>query len=144
MDYISLGYLGILIATFLAATILPAPSEIIIVAAFQAELTVPYVIIIATIGNSLGSFTNYYIGRFGVKLFNSKNKIFKEKRKQYWIKKSDKYGYWLGILAWLPIVGDPLIILLGTLKVKYKPLFITITAGKLIRYLIITWIYFLT
>lgn len=144
MDYISLGYLGILIATFLAATILPAPSEIIIIVAFQAELTVPYVIIIATIGNSLGSFTNYYIGRFGVKLLNSKNKIFKEKRKQYWIKKSDKYGYWLGILAWLPIVGDPLIILLGTLKVKYKPLFITITAGKLIRYLIITWIYFLT
>ena len=143
MDYISLGYFGIFLAAFLAATILPAPSEIIILLAFQANFTVEYVILFATLGNSFGSFTNYYIGRFGIQLFNAKNNAFKENRKQYWIQKSNKYGYWLGFLAWVPIVGDPLIILLGVLKINYKPLFVTITFGKLIRYLILSWIYFL-
>jgi membrane protein YqaA with SNARE-associated domain len=143
MDYISLGYFGIFIAAFLAATILPAPSEIIIVLAFQNNFSVEFVIIFATLGNSFGSFTNYYIGRFGIQLFKSKNLTFKENRKQYWIQKSNQYGYWLGFLAWVPIIGDPLIILLGALKINYKPLFATISLGKLIRYLIVTWIYFL-
>jgi membrane protein YqaA with SNARE-associated domain len=142
MDYIGLGYIGIFLTAFIASTIFPAPSEIIILVAYQNGFDVMTVIACATVGNVLGSLTNYYIGYFtsGLK-FSSKLKM-KPSRIQYWTKKSDKYGAWLGLLAWVPIIGDPLIILLGYLRIKIIPLTLMITIGKLGRYLIVTLIYF--
>jgi membrane protein YqaA with SNARE-associated domain len=142
MDYISLGYIGIFLAAFIASTILPAPSEIIVLIAYQSGLEVVPVLIFATVGNVLGSLTNYYIGYFTSKLkFNTKLKM-KPARITYWTIKSQKYGSWLGLLAWLPIIGDPLIILLGYLRVKIIPLTVMITIGKFGRYLAVTLIYF--
>lgn len=142
MDYISLGYIGIFIAAFIASTILPAPSEIIIVLAFQANFNTTAVIIIATIGNVLGSLTNYYLGYIS----NSKKLISRfnlnENKINYWTKKTKKYGYWLGLLAWIPIIGDPLMALIGFLKVNIKPLILTITIGKLVRYIVVASVYF--
>jgi len=142
MDYISLGYIGIFLAAFIASTLLPAPSEVFIVVAFQQGFDVYTVILVATIGNSLGSLTNYYLGYISqsAKLF-SKFKI-NQKRFEYWTKKSNKYGYCLGFLAWLPFIGDPLMAILGFLKVKIIPLSITITTGKLIRYIVVAILYF--
>jgi len=113
MDYISLGYLGIFLAAFIASTLLPAPSELIILVAFENNFNVYTVILIATIGNVLGSLTNYYIGYFsGSKKLISKFNL-NHKKIEYWTTKSDKYGYWLGLLAWVPIIGDPLIAIVG-------------------------------
>jgi len=143
MDYISLGYMGIFLAAFIASTLLPAPSELILIAAFELNFNVYLVILVATIGNVLGSLTNYYIGYFS----HSKRLIKKFKISQSkidkWTVKSEKYGYWLGLLAWVPIIGDPLMAIVGFLKVKIIPLTITITLGKLTRYSIVALIYFL-
>lgn len=142
MDYISLGYFGIFIAAFIASTLFPAPSELIILIAFENSFNVYLVILVATVGNVLGSLTNYYIGYFSSsqKLMSkfklSTNKI------EYWTKKSEKYGYWLGLLAWIPIIGDPLIAVVGFLRVKIVPLTGMIIIGKLSRYIIVTAIYF--
>ena len=144
MDYISLGYLGIFLAAFIASTLLPAPSELIILVAFENNFNVYTVLLIATIGNVLGSLTNYYIGYFS----SSKKLISKfnlnHKKIEYWTTKSDKYGYWLGLLAWVPIIGDPLIAMIGFLRVKLAPLAGMIVIGKLSRYIIVTIIYFQT
>ena len=141
-DYISLGYIGIFLAAFIASTIFPAPSEIIILIAYQNGFDVVAVLACATVGNVLGSLTNYYIGYFASGLrFGSKIKM-KPTRIDYWTKKSNKHGSWLGLLAWIPIIGDPLIILLGYLQVKIIPLTVMITIGKFGRYLIVTLIYF--
>jgi len=142
MDYISLGYIGIFLATFIAATLLPAPSELILIVAFEQNYNIYLVILVATLGNSIGSFTNYYIGYIS----NSKKLISKFKLNQskinYWSNKSQKYGFWLGLLAWLPFVGDPLIAILGFLKVKLTPLATTIVFGKLVRYIVVAILYF--
>lgn len=142
MDYIELGYFGIFLATFIASTLLPAPSELILVLAFENNFNVYLVILIATVGNVLGSLTNYYIGYFS----NSKKLIKRFKLNQSkidnWEVKSKKYGYWLGLLAWVPFIGDPLMGILGFLKVKIIPLTLTITIGKLARYIIVAIIYF--
>jgi len=142
MDYINLGYIGIFLATFIAATLLPAPSELILIVAFENNFNVYLVILIATLGNVLGSLTNYYIGYFSnseklIKKFNlNQTKI------DAWTLKSKKYGFWLGLLAWLPFIGDPLMAIVGFLKVKILPLTLTVTLGKLTRYIIVTIIYF--
>jgi len=143
MDYINLGYLGIFLAAFIASTLLPAPSELILIVAFENNFNVYLVILIATLGNVLGSLTNYYIGYFSnseklIKKFNlNQTKI------DTWTHKSETYGFWLGLLAWLPFIGDPLMAVVGFLKVKIIPLTLTITFGKLTRYIIVTLIYFL-
>lgn len=143
MDYISLGYIGIFLAAFIASTLLPAPSELIILLAYENNFNVYLVILIATIGNVLGSLTNYYIGYFSnskklIKRFNlNQTKI------DNWTIKSEKYGYWLGLLAWIPFIGDPLMAIVGFLKVKIAPLTLTITLGKLTRYVVVTLVYFL-
>jgi membrane protein YqaA with SNARE-associated domain len=143
MDYINLGYIGIFLAAFIASTLLPTPSELIILLAFENNFNVYLVILIATLGNVLGSLTNYYIGYFS----NSKKLIqrfnLNQTKIDKWIVKSEKYGFWLGLLAWLPFIGDPLMAIVGFLKVKIIPLTITITIGKLTRYIIVTLIYFL-
>jgi len=142
MDYLSLGYLGIFLAAFIASTLLPAPSELIILIAFENGFNVFGVIAVATLGNTLGSITNYYIGYYS----NSKRLISRfnlnQSKINKWTKKSQKYGFWLGLLAWLPIVGDPLMAIVGFLKVKIIPLILTITFGKLIRYIVVTLIYY--
>jgi membrane protein YqaA with SNARE-associated domain len=142
MDYISLGYFGIFLAAFIASTLLPTPSELIIILAFEANYNAYIVIAIATVGNVLGSLTNYYIGY----LSNSERLITKFKlndyKIKYWSNKSNKYGYWLGLLAWLPFIGDPLMAILGFLKVRITPLTLTVTTGKLVRYIIVALIYF--
>lgn len=141
MDYINLGYIGIFLAAFIASTLLPAPSELIIILALENNFDVYLVITVATIGNVLGSLTNYYIGYFS----NSEMLIKKFKLNQdkidKWVKKSEKYGYWLGLLAWVPFIGDPLMAIVGFLKVKIIPLTLTITFGKLTRYIIVAIIY---
>jgi membrane protein YqaA with SNARE-associated domain len=142
MDYISLGYIGIFLAAFIASTLLPAPSELIILVAFENGLNVFWVIALATFGNTLGSLTNYYIGYYS----NSEKLITRfnlnQSKIDNWTKKSEKYGFWLGLLAWLPLIGDPLMAIVGFLKVKIVPLTLTITFGKLVRYLIVSAIYF--
>ena len=142
MDYLSLGYIGIFLAAFIASTLLPAPSELIILLAFESNFNTYLVILIATIGNVLGSLTNYYIGYYS----NSEKLINKFKLNQTkidnWTIKSQKYGYWLGFLAWLPIIGDPLMAVVGFLKVKIIPLSITITIGKFVRYCLVALLYF--
>ena len=143
MDYISLGYIGIFLAAFIASTLLPAPSELIILLAFENNFNVYLVIFIATLGNVLGSLTNYYIGY----LSNSKTLIkrfnLNQTKIDSWTVKSERYGYWLGLLAWIPLIGDPLMAVVGFLKVNIIPLTITITLGKLTRYIIVTLVYFM-
>lgn len=142
MDYINLGYIGIFLAAFIASTLLPAPSELILILAIENNFNLYFAILVATLGNVLGSLTNYYIGYFSnserlIKRFKlNQNKIDK------WTLKSEKYGFWLGLLAWLPIIGDPLIAVVGFLKVKIIPLTLTITLGKLSRYIVVAIIYF--
>jgi len=142
MEFIELGYFGIFLSTFIAATLIPMPSELILIVAFNYGFDPYLVVAIATLGNSLGSLTNYYIGYYSRSEKLIKKFKINQTKLDYWTLKSDKYGYWLGFLAWVPFLGDPLMAIVGFLKVKIKPLMLTITIGKLIRYVVIALAYF--
>ena len=141
MDLISYGYIGLFIATFLSATILPFSSEIILFALLSKGLPVSICVLIATIGNSAGGITNYFIGKIGNPKALKRFGFTEEKIEKYELA-IQKYGYWLAFFSWLPIIGDPLIIGLGFFRVKLVPTTLLMIAGKFLRYLLIGY-YFL-
>ena len=141
MIWTSLGLIGLFCSSFLSATLIPFPSEGILIGFFLAGSPIIPALIIATIGNFLGGLTNYYLGRLGgSEILHRKFKL-NEIKLEKWEKRLSKWGIYLGLFAWLPFVGDPMIVALGFFKVKVVPLSIMMFIGKFLRYLVITLIY---
>ena len=140
MAYFELGYIGLFLACFVSATILPFTSEGILIL-FLINGYDPFIcLLIATLGNTIGGITNYLIGMLG----NPKNieKRFKNPEKFHRTSlQISKYGYWLALISWTPIIGDPLTILLGFFRVKFIPTLVLMTFGKLLRYAVIIFIW---
>ena len=141
MDLIIFEYLALFAGSFVAATLIPFPSEGLLIGYFEMNYSIWLCVAVATIGNTLGGLTNYFIGRFG-----SSEKVLKrfklnDNRLEGWYAHSSKWGHYLGLLAWIPIVGDPMIVALGFFKVKFWPLAVFILVGKLLRYVVIALVY---
>ena len=142
MIWTSLGLFGLFGGTFLAATLIPFPSEGILVGFFLAGFPIIPVLIIATIGNFLGGLTNYFIGKAASSESLQKKFKLNKNKLEKWEKHFSKWGVYLGLLSWIPFVGDPMIVALGYFKVKIIPLSIMMFIGKFLRYLIITLIFY--
>lgn len=139
MEYFSeLGYIGLFIAAFLAATILPLSSEIVLSALLLSGLSPNALVIIATIGNVLGSLINYALGYWASLVVVKKWLRMSEddfvQAEQHFI----KYGTFSLCFAWVPIIGDPLTIMAGVLRVRLQWFLVLVTAGKLLRYVAIS------
>ena len=131
-------YLSLFIISFLAATILPFSSELtlagLVATSNYDNLSL---LIVASLGNVLGSVVNWILGFYSRKLTTKKWFPFKDEQ----IKKSSKwfnrFGRWSLLFAWVPIIGDPLTLAAGLLRVKFIEFLILVTIGKVSRYLAI-------
>ena len=141
MDFIELGYLGLFMGCFLSATLIPFPSEFILVGLFELGYTPVPVVLIATLGNLGGSFTNYFIGSYANYEKLSRKFNMNEERLARWKKRLDRWGLWLGLLAWTPFIGDPMVGVLGFFKVPLLGLTVTMFIGKLLRYIVVALLY---
>jgi membrane protein YqaA with SNARE-associated domain len=131
-----IGFLGLFLTSFLAATVIPIASEAFLIAMLGMGYHPIVCLFYASAGNTLGGWLNYFIGRMGnpywLKLFGaSLEKI------ENWKNQVKKYGYWMALFSWLPLIGDILGIALGFFRVSLIPSFIFIFLGKFLRYLII-------
>ena len=140
MEYFTeFGYVGLFFASFLAATILPLSSEVVLSFLLLNDLNPIILVSVATFGNVLGSFVNYAIGFWGsMFLIRKVLKISEDefiKTKQ----RFKKYGVFSLFFAWVPVIGDPLTVVAGVLKINILIFFILVTSGKLIRYVIISY-----
>ena len=131
-----MAYLGLFAAAFVAATLLPAQSELLLGGMIASgDYSIPLLILAATVGNILGSTVNWVLGRYFSHL--KERRWFPIKKAQlekagHW---SHKYGRWSLLLSWVPIIGDPLTLLAGILR-EPLPSFLAIVAiAKLGRYL---------
>ena len=139
-----IGLLGLFIGTFLAATILPFSSDALYIAVLFATRNPWGCLAVGTLGNWLGSVTTYWLGRcaswdFLVKHFKV-NKETLEKQKM----KIDRYGVWLALLCWVPIIGDVIAVALGFYRTPAISTHILLLIGKFARFLIWTfaiWIF---
>jgi membrane protein YqaA with SNARE-associated domain len=129
-------YAGLFGASFLAATILPAQSEVIL---FGMLLTHHYqtwlLVLVASVGNVLGSSANWLLGRLLARL---------EERRWFPVKRQaiaraegwyHRYGRWSLLLSWAPVIGDPLTIVAGVLREPFPVFLALVTVAKVTRYL---------
>ncbi len=121
---------------FLAATLLPGGSEALLVGLIaDQDSQWLQLVIVASIGNTLGSITSYYLGRLG--RFARTPEDLAAARYRHSVGLVRRYGVWSLLLAWMPLIGDLLCLLAGWLKLPLISSSVLIFIGKSIRYLVI-------
>jgi membrane protein YqaA with SNARE-associated domain len=128
-------YAGLFWASLLAATVLPFQSEVVL---FGMLLTDHYrvapLVVVASLGNILGSVVNYGLGR-GLAHFEERRwfpvKRAKIARAEAWY---HAYGRWSLLLSWVPIIGDPLTIVAGVLRESFPIFLLLVSIAKMARY----------
>ena len=140
---ILISYFQLFIISFLAATILPLSSELVLSTMLLTDSFDKYLLlVIASFGNILGSSVNWYLGK-KILIFKDK-KWFPANERQ--IAKGEiyfkKYGIWSLLLAWVPIIGDPLTLVAGILRVKFFTFLLLISISKISRYIFLIFIIF--
>ncbi|WP_046561156.1 YqaA family protein [Kangiella geojedonensis] len=131
------GYLGLFISAFLAATILPLSSELVLTGLLLNGLSPAKLLLVATLGNVLGSLTNYGLGFWASKAVVQKWLRMSEPEFEKAEGRFNKYGLTALLFAWVPIIGDPLTVIAGILRVNLLWFVILVTAGKFLRYFVV-------
>ncbi len=129
------GLLELFLSAFLAATLLPVSSELVLAwmaSVSGADLLV--LIVVATAGNTLGALLNWVLGRYCLRWRTHRWFPVSEpalERATAWM---GRRGRWLLLFAWLPVVGDPLTFAAGALRVPLGGFTALVAIGKGARY----------
>jgi membrane protein YqaA with SNARE-associated domain len=134
-------YLSLFIISFLAAIILPFSSELTLAGLIaSSNYDNLLLLIVASFGNVLGSIVNWALGFYSRNLTTKKWFPFKEtqiEKSSIWFR---KFGKWSLLFAWVPIVGDPLTLVAGMLRVKFVDFIILVAIGKVSRYFVVFYL----
>lgn len=141
MDFIELGYIGMFLSAFLAATVLPLGSEVVFTALLHNGFSPLWLTLIASVGNTFGGLTSYYLGRLAKWEWLSKwFKITADDVSKH-MHRIQHYGAPVALLTWLPAVGDVLAVALGFAKTKVVPTTVYMLIGKLARFAAIAYLW---
>lgn len=127
-------------SAFLSATLLPGSSEALLLFRLNEGAAWFPLVVVATAGNLLGSILTYAMGRAGNTALHSRVLRIDEhdiRRAENWFR---RWGRPSLLLAWLPIVGDPLCLAAGLLRVGPIPFIMLVGVGKLARYAFLAWL----
>lgn len=131
---------GLFISAFISSTVAPGGSEAVLAYLVSVgHYPVGYLLIVATIGNTLGAMTTWWLGVLAAKKFPVEAML--PERKQSMLNIVKKKGSWTLLFSWLPVVGDALCFAGGWLKLPWLPACLFILAGKLGRYAAIAWLF---
>ena len=133
------SYLGLFLAAFGAATLLPMQSEAVLAGMLVSEYYDPLLLLtVATLGNVLGSVVNWLLG-LGVERYRDRrwfpvgpDKLQKAQNVYH------RYGYWSLPLSWVPLIGDPLTLVAGIMREPLWRFLLIVSVAKGARYLILT------
>ncbi len=131
-------YIYLFFTALIAATLFPAGSEALLIYNITEGHSLALLLLVATLGNSLGSLINYYLGLKGESYLEEKKYLKKEKIEKY---KNffDKYGGYTLLLSWLPLIGDPITFIAGVLKYDVKKFIPIVVIAKFGRYAVIAY-----
>ena len=111
----ALSLASLFASSFLSATLLPGNSEVVLVAMLLSGVSQPWLLVlIATMGNSLGGLTNVILGRF----FPLRKTSRWQEKAVGWLK---RYGAATLLLSWMPVIGDLLCLLAGWMRISWGP-----------------------
>ncbi len=128
------GMLGLFIGSFLAATVVPFSSDALLIGMLLSDSDPLQCLLWATLGNWLGGITSFGIGWLGKwewieKWFRVKKSTLEKQHN-----KVERWGDWLSLLTWLPIVGDVFAIALGFYRCNPTRCIIFMLIGKFFRF----------
>jgi len=130
------GYPALFLLSFLASTVIPLGSEWMLVALLLSGKDPVASIVVATAGNTLGACTTYLVGLYGGPLVGRVLRISDESRQKA-ERFYGRYGSWSLLLSWVPVLGDPLCLVGGMLRVHPGRFTVLVLAGKLARYVVV-------
>lgn len=134
--WIDLGYLGLFLASFLAATILPFSSEFVLSGILAAGGDPVLSLATATLGNWLGGLTSFWIGWIGKFEWIEKYLRIPQSKLERWHRKVEGKEWWISLFCWLPGVGDIIAVILGLLKSNFWVSATGMLVGKALRYVV--------
>jgi membrane protein YqaA with SNARE-associated domain len=125
-------------SALLSSTLFPGGSEALLLYRLHQGADPLASVLTATAGNVLGSLATYGMGRFGRKAVQRRSERTDQHiaRAERWF---NRFGRPSLLLAWLPVVGDPLCLVAGVLRVSVISFLILVMLGKLARYAALTW-----
>ena len=133
------GYWGMLIAAFLAGSVFPFSSETVMLVLLGSGLDGWQLVIYGSIGNTLGSVFNYYVGRQGKVEWIEKYLKIKKQQMERAQRFMAGRGAWMGFFAFLPILGSAITVTLGFMRANIAISFISIAIGKFLRYWLLVY-----
>ncbi|MDD2270615.1 MAG: DedA family protein [Desulfuromonadaceae bacterium] len=130
------GYVSLFFVSFLASTLLPLGSEWLLVMMLAAGYDPLSVVAVATIGNYLGGVVTYLIGIAGGNWLIEKVLRVSQLQQERARRSYDRFGVYSLLFSWLPVVGDPLCLVGGALRVDFRLFSLLVASGKLARYVV--------
>lgn len=131
---------GLFFSAFISSTIAPGGSEAVLAyLVSSAQYSTATLIIIASVGNTLGALTTWWLGSFTAKKYSMESLLSESKQKA--VNSVKRWGNLALLFSWLPIVGDGLCFAAGWLKLPFFLGFIAIALGKIIRYSFVAFLF---
>jgi membrane protein YqaA with SNARE-associated domain len=134
------SYLVLFGSAFLAATILPFYSEVVLFALLREGGDPFLLVLVATLGNTLGAVVNWLLGRYLLHFQDRRWFYFRREqvaKAQRWFQ---RYGVWSLLMAWAPVGGDALTLIAGIMKVRLWLFLLLVGAGKALRYVSVVYL----
>ncbi len=130
--------IGLFISAFVSSTIAPGGSEAVLAyMVSQQSDTIPRLLVIATVGNTLGAMTTWYLGYWMAKKWPADKLLGNDRQRG--VNLVRKWGGWALLFSWLPVIGDALCFAGGWLKLSLLPAVVAIIIGKALRYMVIAY-----
>ncbi len=138
MNFASLGLLGLFISAFISSTIAPGGSEAVLAYMVNNQQhTVTVLVAIATLGNTLGALTTWWLGVWAAQKYPAETLLSDQQRKS--LQYVRRWGSWALLFSWLPLVGDGLCFAGGWLKLSLFTSVMAILFGKALRYIAVAY-----
>ncbi len=133
-------YLALFSSALLAATLLPGSSELLLFALLRQGRDPWLLLVTATLGNTLGSWLNWWLGLYLLRFQERRWFYFKPQQIARAQRRFQRYGLWSLLLAWLPVIGDALTLVAGVMRVHWVPFLLLVALGKGARYAFVVWV----